>query len=137
MQSHLGKPVTLVALARELARCLPVTHNRRATDQYQPLDVAFEQPRQKLPGDLDERYRDRKGQLFADMRETLNDDPSGVDWDELASELHKLAGVAANFGEAALGDASRRLERRLRQTHEPHLRLEALRLEWPCFEDAA
>jgi len=60
-----------------------------------------------------------------------------VDWDRLTGELHKLAGIAANFGEAELGEASRRLERRLRLTSEPHLRLAALRREWPCFEAAA
>lgn len=136
MQSHLGKPVTTVTLARELARCFPqpavVNH-----DTY----YAGEERRAARPGaslaDLEHRYVDRKGQLFTILRESLGDNPEAIDWDNLAGELHKLAGIAANFGEAELGEASSRLERRLRLTPEPHLRLAALRREWPSFEEAA
>ncbi len=136
MQSHLGKPVTTIALARELARCLPQKSPEELEARKADKEVAAEGFDPALAG-LEDRYRDRKGQLFSNMVSSLKVDPEAVDWDELAMELHKLAGVAANFGEAELGEASRRLERRLRLTPEPHLRLEALRREWPCFEDAA
>ncbi len=136
MQSHLGKPVTTLALARELARCLPdkarVEIEARTADGStlsKGLDPAI--------AGLEGRYLDRKGTLFSSMRRFMEDDPEAVDWDRLTGELHKLAGIAANFGEAELGEASRRLERRLRLTSEPHLRLAALRREWPCFEAAA
>lgn len=136
MQSHLGKPITTVALARELARCFPPPP--MASHEAVAAGLERRDPNAHASlADLEVRYLDRKGQLFDILRDSLGDSPEAVDWDNLAGELHKLAGIAANFGEAELGKASSRLERRLRLTPEPHLRLAALQREWPSFEEAA
>ena len=136
MQSHLGKPVTTVALARELARCLV------PKDIPTPLRRKTDFKRDKLPSSpslkgLQERYASRKGKVVQDLRRSLKADPARIDWEQLASELHKLAGVAANFGEPEIGEASRRLEKRLKSTSEGVERMAALRREWPRFEEAA
>lgn len=135
MQSHLGKPVTPVSLAREIARVLPNDAANKAPKQSKSAG-----PADKAAGPsegLQQRYRDRKGALIASLRHCLDDKPENTDWDNLVNELHKLAGVAANFGEQDLGEISRRLERRLKLTPEPHLRHAALRREWPELENAA
>lgn len=137
MQSHLGKPLTTVALARELARCFPPPPMASHEAIAARLERRVANNAKPSLADLEVRYLDRKGQLFDILRESLSDTPETIDWDNLARELHKLAGVAANFGEAELGKASSRLERRLRMTPEPHLRLAALQREWPSFEEAA
>ncbi|WP_165853474.1 PAS domain-containing hybrid sensor histidine kinase/response regulator [Aurantiacibacter aquimixticola] len=133
MQSHLGKPVTTVALARELARWLGDGDDDDAQDEIvsERADLA------PMTGGLVDRYRDRKVQLLAQLKQSLERSPGQTDWAELASQLHKLAGVAANFGEPELGEASRRLENWLKMTPGPEERMLALRREWPHFEKAA
>ncbi|APE28622.1 PAS domain-containing hybrid sensor histidine kinase/response regulator [Aurantiacibacter gangjinensis] len=139
MQSHLGKPVTTVALARELARWLSpadeasaklkaeITHESAAPEAM---------ARPSLAG-LEARYRDRRTQLVRELRLSLESEPAAIDWEKLTQELHKLAGVAANFGDAELGEASRRLEHDLKTASEPGARRAALQREWPRFEEAA
>lgn len=134
MQSHLGKPVTTIALARELARWIGTTD--RADDAAIPL-AAF--PASPHLAGLEEKYRSRKEEIVGQLRSTLDaaGKASGADWTRLADELHKLAGVAANFGEVELGEASRRLERRIKTAQASDDLIEALRQEWPIFESAA
>ncbi|RPF70403.1 PAS domain-containing hybrid sensor histidine kinase/response regulator [Aurantiacibacter spongiae] len=138
MQSHLGKPVTTTALARELTRWLSPARDVFA-ERPDYTGAADNDDLHERPtfAKLQSRYRDRKLRLVSSMRAVLDTDPGQIDWEDLASELRKLAGVAANFGDSELGEASRRLERRLKTIDEPHLRQRALQREWPRFEDAA
>lgn len=137
MQSHIGKPVTQIALARELARFLPEPEVDEETVYKTAASRLGAQGNATSMEQLQQRYRHRKDELFEALRDTLQGDPETTDWDMILSDLHKLAGVAANFGDGDLGEISRRLERRLKITPEPHLRLAALQREWPQFEDAA
>lgn len=141
MQSHLGKPVTTVALARELARWLAPEGKANGgevtlADSQLAREPSIPSSATVIPG-LEDRYRDRKIEIVSSLRKTLNSPTQQIDWDDLACKLHKLAGVAANFGEPELGEASRRLERWLTTSHEPEELLEALKREWPHFEKAA
>ena len=105
MQSHLGKPVTTLALARELARWLGPEH---AAPAEIPEAMAT-----KPSAALEDRYRSRKSQLVSQLRQSLARAPGQTDWEELTRQLHRLAGVAATFGEPELGEVSRRLEHQL------------------------
>lgn len=125
MQSHVGKPVTTVALARELARWL------------EPPSCRLPAGDAPVRSDLEARYRQRKAHILSLLRQSLHAAPEQTDWDEIASELHKLAGVAASFGDARLGKVSRRLERTLKETDRPDGRRAALLREWPAIERAA
>jgi len=124
MQSHIGKPVTTVALARELARWLGPAGGTSARDA-------------PSRDDLEARYLQRKAHILDLLRRSLHEAPDKTDWAGIAGELHKLAGVAANFGDARLGTVSRRLERCLKQADEPDCCQAALLREWPAFEQAA
>ncbi|MCB2066545.1 MAG: response regulator [Erythrobacter sp.] len=131
MQSHLGKPVTTLALARELARWL---------SPGDPLAEPAAEPVERQRGssdDLATRYRHRRDRLIASLRGSIHADPEATDWENLAGELHKLAGVAASFGDADLGEASRQLEHRLRSAPQARQRQAALRQAWKRFEQAA
>ncbi len=142
MQSHLGKPVTTVALARELARWLAPDGRARqgaGKERKKPRETGpdISSPTLSSMTGLQDRYRDRKNEIVTSLRHTLDTEADQTDWDELARQLHKLAGVAANFGEPELGEASRRLERWLNTSQEPAELLRVLKREWPIFEEAA
>ena len=135
MQSHLGKPVTTIALARELSRWI-------ATEERQPESepaAISHIPAEALPSTisgLEDKYRLRKLDILSDLRRSLEAGRLS-DSERIGEELHKLAGVAANFGEPELGEASRRLERSIKSSARPEELIEALRREWPNFEKAA
>lgn len=133
MQSHLGKPVTAVALARELTRWLSPGQR-----QDGDLNDAFTATSTRsTPTNLRDRYRDRKSMLVGRLRQSLGEAPENTDWDGLAHQLHKMAGIAACFGEPELGEAARRLEHDLTTLHNPNDLLAALRREMPVFERAS
>lgn len=125
MQSHIAKPVTTIGLARELARWLPTST---------PASV---RPARPSLSDLESRYQDRKARILDQLRQSLRTDAENTDWHAIAGELHKLAGVAANFGDEKLGDLSRMLERRIKEDAQPALCHEALAKRWPDIEKAA
>lgn len=141
MQSHLGKPVTTIALARELSRWLGTDAKLKSprdgmASGTATADLAL-QTMSKPSAGLQDRYYNRKIQIVSELRETLKKSPDQTDWEELARQLHKLAGVAANFGEPELGEASRRLERWLNASRKPEELMQALKRDWPIFEKAA
>jgi HPt (histidine-containing phosphotransfer) domain-containing protein len=86
---------------------------------------------------LDERYRQRKEQLLALLRRSVEGDAARIEWDVLILDLHRIAGVAGHFGEEGLGDTARRLETRLRLVSDPVERLRDLRKAWPLFVQLA
>ncbi|QZH74867.1 MAG: response regulator [Erythrobacter sp.] len=124
MQSHLGKPVTTVALARELARWLapgaPVAQTRIHPSSHS----------------IEARYQERKRRVIDDLRRIIEASPGQPEWQAIARQLHRLAGVAANFGEPELGEASRRLELELSGKQPLETVRRALRREWPIFESS-
>ncbi|MXO71681.1 sensor histidine kinase [Alteraurantiacibacter buctensis] len=63
--------------------------------------------------------------------------PHDANWDNLASQLHRLADIAATFGDARLGDVARRLHGELRQQPSPRLRHEVLLRHWDELQAAS
>ncbi len=86
---------------------------------------------------LERKYRVRKDRLLNQLSTSLDEDAANTDWDDIANELHRLAGVAANFGDAELGEVSRRLENALKKARQPELCLDAVRGEWEDLQAAA
>ncbi|MES2698439.1 MAG: Hpt domain-containing protein, partial [Pseudomonadota bacterium] len=78
-----------------------------------PEALAFPAP-PKLSATLTRRYRDRKTQLLRALTD-LAPDCADSDYDDLAGQLHKLAGSAGYFGDDQLGQRARELERQLRE----------------------
>lgn len=128
MQGHIAKPVQLADLSAQIAA------NRKTasaiehpvllqTRQAADLDIRTVDAKlgSSTPG-LEDKFSARKAELFRMIRRQLCEEPEEVDWDSLLRELHKLAGSAANFGEAELGDLSRRTSREIRQTQNPRAR---------------
>lgn len=148
MQAHLAKPLVLGDLARAIAKVVPGTLAAPA-DPDSSCDVT------RLPEGasptihaLDHRYRQRKREIVGGIAQVIGTDGTtgpadasrraeAIDWDAIASGLHKLAGVAANFGDARLGELSRQLEQALRGSGDARHRLQMLRERWPELQDAA
>lgn len=96
-QAHLAKPVQMSELAsalRKWSASVPVARNSAAAT-----------------APVRERYDERKGEALETLDEMVrrgrfsNDELATV-----AAQLHKLAGTAAMFGDAELGDKARNLE---------------------------
>ena len=127
MQAHIGKPLNCSALASELRKVVGAV--RLSSDPASMQSLASPELRQK--------YLDRRNALFDSLRRSLENPAPGTDWQELRKELHNIAGVAANFGDAHLGAVSRQLEGRIRASDDGHEHLLALRETWPEFQAAA
>ena len=138
MQGHLGKPVTVESLSRGLShlRVKSISGSDGSAVVSCEPDLNGPTPA-SFPVELETKYRTRKDSLMDCICDSLHRDPDHTDWDSITSELHKLAGVAANFGDIRLGEISRRLEHTLKQTAQPALRLEALNREWDSLREAA
>jgi response regulator RpfG family c-di-GMP phosphodiesterase len=108
MQAHLTKPLRL----RELQTALRLwAHRARADasgDRADDSDAAGADPR------LLRLYIERKLRALQ-LIDGLLDQPvcEALPVEALASELHQIAGIAAYFGEAQLGEESGKLERGL------------------------
>ena len=105
MQAHLAKPVTLAQL-------------RNALRQWgrDDTELAFATPFAPGGSSLAEKYRVRRDEALAAVDELVR--RGAFDEAELravADHLHKLAGTAAMFGEAARGELARELEIGLHQ----------------------
>lgn len=70
----------------------------------------------KLSSTLTRRYRDRKTRLLRALA-NLAPDCADSDYDDLAGQLHKLAGSAGYFGDDQLVQRARELERQLREAN--------------------
>ena len=129
MTALLVKPLTSLALARELARCMVAEEGARLGDEITLSEASRTGLRQS--------YHDRKVELMAEMRQSLDIDAKRTDWLQMAEKLSLLAGIAGQFGERELGHASRQLERRLKLSGEPSSCQEALRRAWSQLQHAA
>lgn len=142
MQAHLAKPLDFAALARMLQRWLPTrivmdesgasaTGNGRAGSDAADADHASERrpmspdrPRQfaKSPS-LVERWNERRHDTLEAVRDALESgllaDPqaNSGEHEKLAQRLHKIAGTAAMFDEAELGDHAATLEHALKRAY--------------------
>ena len=98
MQAHLPKPVTLADLGEAV-------HQWAVTTPVGPADT------HKLSGGVRERYRARKHDTLVAVDALVRAGRfTDQELEAVAGLLHKLAGTAAMFGEAALGDRARDLE---------------------------
>uniref|UniRef100_UPI00131EAA06 hybrid sensor histidine kinase/response regulator n=1 Tax=Sphingomonas sp. STIS6.2 TaxID=1379700 RepID=UPI00131EAA06 len=102
MQAHLAKPVTLAGLDGMLSQWM-----RRASVVAPITSPRTVQPSARVRG----LYEVRKGEALQTLADMVKCGQfSDVELDRVAGMLHKLAGTAAMFGEATLGDAARALE---------------------------
>jgi PAS domain S-box-containing protein len=128
MQGHLAKPVVFAELARALQRWLPTriveTGGSDAPIARIPLDRADRASALARSPRLVARWEARRADALAAVRAERAAGRLGAaapagptaardEADSLARLLHKLAGTAAMFGEAALGEAAGALERAL------------------------
>ncbi|USI72425.1 hybrid sensor histidine kinase/response regulator [Sphingomonas morindae] len=131
MQAHLAKPASLDMLRATIhgwtrAALLPHPPSVAASGTASALAA-------RLEGDLAERYRTRRRETIAALRGLLAEERvAPTELDAIAAQLHKLAGSAALFGEAALGEAAEALDQGLRHwpeaDREPRFRAGARRL---------
>jgi PAS domain S-box-containing protein len=118
MQAHLAKPVVLADLARALQRWLPTRIIEAAPERRPARRSAM-----ALSPGLVARWRLRREETLDALRKAVAegwlDDPAPAAIDPqrepLAQLVHKLAGSAAMFGEADLGEAAAALDRALMQ----------------------
>jgi CheY-like chemotaxis protein len=104
MQAHLAKPVSLPELKAALRRWGDVRPS--TPEQASQPSVAT-----KPGATVQERYRLRKTETQAALDELVRRGLfSDAELADVGSRLHQLAGTAAMFGEAALGDRARALE---------------------------
>jgi PAS domain S-box-containing protein len=102
MQAHLAKPVTLAGLDGMLSQWM-----RRASVAAPITSPRTVQPSARVRA----LYEVRKGEALQTLADMVKCGQfSDVELDHVAGMLHKLAGTAAMFGEATLGDAARALE---------------------------
>jgi CheY-like chemotaxis protein len=96
-QAHLAKPVQMSELAsalRKWSASVPVARNSAAAT-----------------APVRERYDERKGEALETLDEMVRRGRfSNAELATVAAQLHKLAGTAAMFGDAELGDEARNLE---------------------------
>ncbi|MGY2733336.1 PAS domain S-box protein [Sphingomonas sp. UYP23] len=98
MQAHLAKPVRVRDLTAILARFV-------VSETATPIVKSV------VSTKLLDRYRTRKADTVRKLEElSMDDSPAEKAIMEVADLLHKLAGVAAMFGEAELGDRAKRCE---------------------------
>ena len=98
MQAHLAKPVRVRDLSAVLARF--VSPDEETTVTSSPVSTK-----------LVDRYTARKMDTLLRLQElSLMEKPDEASVQEATDLLHKLAGVAAMFGEPALGECAKRLE---------------------------
>jgi CheY-like chemotaxis protein len=122
MQAHLCKPVLLEDLGAML--------NRWGAQPALAPAVAGHGPT------LDERYRNRKQETLARLEALAGGDQDAAAVSTVADLLHKLAGTAAMFGEAELGDIARQLEHDLGEWPEVE-RSQRVRAVLPALRAAA
>ncbi|GGA10634.1 hypothetical protein GCM10010923_21510 [Blastomonas marina] len=111
MQAHLAKPLRLkdlcTAIARWSARVEP------------PVSGADDSIEEETDPRLRSMFEDRKAATIEAIDDILDKDrPSDAEKKKIAGLLHQIAGVAAYFGQARLGESCREHERLLLDTRD-------------------
>ncbi|MCL9982452.1 MAG: ATP-binding protein [Erythrobacter sp.] len=128
MQGHLAKPIALAQLVRALQRWLPTRIVEAPPAMSGPVALASGPAGAPLSPRLVARWEARRHEAVEAVRAALRDGTlaaprvataaSGpAPAEQVALLLHKLAGTAAMFGEADLGDSAAALERALAMEH--------------------
>ena len=116
MQAHLAKPLRIRDLKATLGACTSHAKNGQGP--------AYEQ---ESNPDLIRMFAERKKAALTQVDSALRRGAlEGVQLDELVGQLHQIAGVAAFFGEQALGDQSGRMERELVEAENGDIRMTLL-----------
>ena len=119
MQAHLTKPLRL----RELENAL-LTYGRAAGTDAQHHAGNDSEVMDEVDPHLQKLFMERKEKALSLISRSLaQGDLQGSTLEELASELHQIAGVAAFFGEEQLGEETRQLERDIRSDTDDLLNL--------------
>ncbi|MBX7484078.1 PAS domain S-box protein [Qipengyuania qiaonensis] len=116
MQAHIAKPFSLRDLVDNVERFARARTAMPSVASAVPTFDISEKP------SLQARYAKRKDDLRA-LITTINNSNIGERWEELASALHQIAGVAAMFGEPELGTLAAEIEHELGQVQENEGRL--------------
>ncbi|WP_324073857.1 MAG: response regulator [Erythrobacter sp.] len=117
MQAHLAKPIALAQLVRALQRWLPTTIVE--DPPVEQARTAAAAAAASLSPRLVARWEARRHEAVEAVRGALRDGTLAAPQaqphaaERLALLLHKVAGTAGMFGEAALGEAAAALERAL------------------------
>lgn len=117
MQAHLAKPIALAQLVRALQRWLPTTIVE--DPPVEEARTAAAAAAASLSPRLVARWEARRHEAVEAVRGALRDGTLAAPQaqpraaERLALLLHKVAGTAGMFGEAALGEAAAALERAL------------------------
>jgi PAS domain S-box-containing protein len=131
MQSHLAKPLAFKDLVATLHRWLPAPEaqasdasgrsDREAAPVQDNAGVSHATPASDAPAknhyaELQARWQERRAEAIAAVTRLLREvDLTPEELEEIGSLMHKLAGTAAMFDEAALGEAARDLENSIRR----------------------
>ncbi|GGA00097.1 hypothetical protein GCM10010923_05720 [Blastomonas marina] len=123
MQAHLAKPLAFGELVSALHRWLPGgDRDAQAGADARPEAPARDEQASSddYPADLQQRWQERRAEALAAVARILEKDgPNPDELEEIGGLMHMLAGTAAMFDEAALGEAARALENSLRSNPDP------------------
>ncbi|MFS2112445.1 ATP-binding protein [Sphingomonas sp. Sphisp140] len=104
MQAHLAKPIQLADLATAIARWAP------AVAEAPAAPVAAVEPAMTISPALWEKFAARKAELLTATEAFLAGKQGDTEAETLGGLLHKFAGSAGLFGQAALGSKASALE---------------------------
>ncbi len=114
MQAHLAKPIQLNELAAAIARwAVPVSAAAEIAPIVAPMPappVVEKAPAMTLSPALLAKFAERKAELLAAVEAFVDGEPGDAETEALGGLLHKFAGSAGLFGEAALGSKASALE---------------------------
>ncbi|ALE17491.1 sensor histidine kinase /response regulator [Altererythrobacter epoxidivorans] len=129
MQGHLAKPLVFAELVATLQRWLPTTivEDDRSAATVLPDDLPRAVPRRHSDKILATWQERRREAIDAVAQALRSGSLTGVDGEDLARLVHKLAGTAGMFGEDRLGECAAAFERALRSEVDPEVREELAR----------
>ena len=115
MQGHLAKPLQMCDLVKAVERFARKGEAAAAKSDGDAVDALH-------ISDLAENYqtlKDAVREMLADLAITNIDSR----WEEVASSLHQLAGIASHFGEARLGRVASEVERGMKSAGDADQRM--------------
>jgi CheY-like chemotaxis protein len=109
MQAHIAKPIDISNLDSILQQWVKP---KQVEESWQPSS----EPQSCMSDDLIRRYRLRKEEAINSVASLLRKGTfTGMEIREVSDQMHKLAGTAAMFGEANLGNHAKLIEDGLKQ----------------------